>query len=146
MPNIVFPTEETIRMSLHEFTLSTARQGFHDITAKVAAAVADSGVRDGLAFVFCPHTTAAITINENADPDVPHDIVIGLNATFPDRPDFRHGEGNSSAHLKASCIGPSETLIIRNGKPLLGTWQGVYFCEFDGPRARKYYVKTMHNA
>ncbi len=130
-------------MEAMEFSLSTGRQGLYEITRDIVSAIAKSGTSDGLCVVYCPHTTAAITINENADPDVPHDIVIGLNATFPDRPDFRHGEGNSSAHLKASCIGPSETLIIRDGKPLLGTWQGVYFCEFDGPRTRKYYVKTI---
>ena len=124
-----------------EFTLSTDRRGFTNITVSIENAIHRSGVTDGLCVVFCPHTTAGITINENADPDVLHDLTLGLEAAFPDRPDFRHMEGNSHAHLKASCVGASTTLIIRGGRPLLGTWQGVYFCEFDGPRTRKYYVK-----
>ena len=124
-----------------EFTLSTDRRGFTNITVSIENAIHRSGVTDGLCVVFCPHTTAGITINENADPDVLHDLTLGLEAAFPDRPGFRHMEGNSHAHLKASCVGASTTLIIRGGRPLLGTWQGVYFCEFDGPRTRKYYVK-----
>lgn len=130
-------------MSLAEYRISTGKQGLYDITHDVAAAVAASGVKDGLCLVFCPHTTAAITINENADPDVVHDLLIGLDAAFPDRRDFRHSEGNSAAHLKSSCVGAGETIIVRDGRPLLGTWQGVYFCEFDGPRSRKYYVKVI---
>ena len=130
-------------MSVSEYKLGTGRQGLYDITHHVAEAVAHSGVRDGLAFVFCPHTTAAVTINENADPDVVHDLLLGLGAAFPDRPDFRHGEGNSAAHLKASCVGSNQTVIVRDGRPLLGTWQGIYFCEFDGPRQRKYFVKVL---
>ena len=130
-------------MSVSEFSLSTRRQGLHDITHEVAQAVATSGVSEGLCFVFCPHTTGAITINENADPDVTHDIVIGLDEAFKDHPAFRHGEGNSTAHLKSSCIGAGETIIVQGGRLLLGTWQGVYFCEFDGPRSRRYYVKVL---
>ena len=130
-------------MSVTGFTFSTGRQGLYDITGKVAAAVASSGIGEGLCFVFCPHTTGAITINENADPDVIHDLLIGLDAAFPDRSDFRHGEGNSAAHLKSSCVGAGETIIVHEGRLVLGTWQGIYFCEFDGPRNRKFYVKVM---
>jgi len=128
---------------LYEFTLSTQREDFYNITSQVREAVAKSGVSGGIVLVFCTHTTAGVTINENADPDVVHDLLLGLNKAFPDRPEFRHGEGNSAAHLKASAIGSSATVIIDNGKPLLGTWQGVYFCEFDPPRSRKFYVKVL---
>ena len=126
---------------LSEFTLKTSRQGFTNITSHVAEVIRKSGVTDGLCTVFCPHTTAGITINENADPDVVHDMLLGLDAAFPDRPEFRHMEGNSHAHLKSSCVGVSCTIIISGGRPLLGRWQGIYFCEFDGPRTRTYYVK-----
>ena len=97
----------------------------------------------GRAIVYCPHTTAGITINENADPDVVHDLLLGLNKAFPDRAEFRHGEGNSAAHLKASAMGSSVTVIIDSGKLVLGTWQGIYFTEFDPPRNRKFYVKVL---
>ena len=93
--------------------------------------------------VYCPHTTAGITINENADPDVVRDLIIGLNKAFPDHPEFRHSEGNSAAHLKASVMGSSATVIIKDGKLVLGTWQSIYFCEFDPPRNRKFYVKVI---
>ena len=101
-----------------------------------------SGVVSGIAVVFCPHTTAGVTINENADPDVVTDLILGLDKAFPDRSEFRHSEGNSSAHLKASVMGSSTTIVIDNGKLVLGTWQGIYFCEFDPPRNRKFYVKV----
>ena len=130
-------------MSVHEHVLSTGRQGMYNITGKVQASVAQSGVKDGICVVFCTHTTAGVTINENADPDVVFDLLLGLGAAFPDRADFRHGEGNSSAHLKASAVGASATVIVDNGRLLLGTWQGIYFCEFDGPRTRKFLVKVM---
>ncbi len=126
---------------LYEYTLSAQREDFYNITPQVRDAVTQSGVTDGIAVIYCPHTTAGITINENADPDVVHDLLIGLRNAFPDRPEFRHGEGNSAAHLKASAMGSSATVIIENGKPLLGRWQGLYFCEFDPPRSRKFYVK-----
>ena len=128
---------------LYEYTLSTQRENFHNITQKVREAVTQSGVKSGIAVVFCPHTTAGITINENADPDVVHDLLVGLNKAYPDRAEFRHGEGNSTAHLKASTMGSSVTVIVENGKLLLGTWQGIYFCEFDPPRNRKFYVKVV---
>ena len=126
-----------------EFSLKTPREGFINITETVAGAVRESGVVDGVCLVYCPHTTAGITINENADPDVVHDMLIGLDRAFPDRPEFLHSEGNSSAHLKASAIGSSVYVIVSAGRPLLGTWQGIYFCEFDGPRARRFFVKVM---
>ncbi|MCL2164520.1 MAG: secondary thiamine-phosphate synthase enzyme YjbQ [Oscillospiraceae bacterium] len=128
---------------LYENALSAQRQDFYNITQQVRDAVAKSGVASGQAIVFCPHTTAGITINENADPDVARDMLLGLREAYPDRPHFRHAEGNSAAHLKASAVGSSVTVIIENGKPLLGTWQGIYFCEFDPPRNRKFYVKVV---
>ena len=128
---------------LYEYKLSASREGFFNITAQVREAVAESGVRDGIAVIHCPHTTAGITINENADPDVVHDLLIGLDKAFPDRAEFLHSEGNSAEHLKASTVGSSVTVIVENGKLVLGTWQGVYFCEFDPPRNRKYYVKVL---
>jgi len=129
--------------TLQQFRISTDRQNMHDITAKVKSAVEASGVQNGLCVVFAPHTTAGITINENADSDVVRDFLLGMEKAYPDRSEFRHGEGNSSAHLKASAVGTSETIIIANGKLLLGQWQGIYFCEFDGPRNRMFYVKVM---
>lgn len=128
---------------LYEYGLRTDRENFIEITSLVREALAQSGIRDGQCLVYCPHTTAGITINENADPDVVHDMLLGLDRAFPDRPEFRHGEGNSSAHLKASCVGSSVTVIADGGRLVLGTWQGIYFCEFDGPRSRKVYVKVM---
>ena len=128
---------------LYEYTLSAQREDFYNITSQVREAVTKSGVTNGTALVFCPHTTAGITINENADPDVVHDLLIGLNKAFPNRPEFRHSEGNSAAHLKASAMGSSATVIVENGKLLLGTWQSLYFTEFDPPRNRKFYVKVV---
>ena len=128
---------------LYEYSLSAQREDFISITPQVREAIAKSGVISGIAVVYCLHTTAGITINENADPDVVHDLLIGLAKAFPDRAEFRHGEGNSTAHLKASAMGSSLTVIIENSKPLLGTWQGIYFCEFAPPRKRKFYVKII---
>jgi secondary thiamine-phosphate synthase enzyme len=128
---------------LYEYALSASRQDFYNITQQLREAITQSGVKSGVAVVYCPHTTAGITINENADPDVVHDMLIGLGKAYPENPAFRHAEGNSTAHLKASAMGSSATVIIENGKPLLGTWQSVYFCEFDPPRKRKFYVKVM---
>jgi secondary thiamine-phosphate synthase enzyme len=128
---------------LFEYTLSAQTEDFYNITRQVREAISQSCVTDGFAVVFCPHTTAGITINENADPDVVRDMLFGLAKTFPDRPEFHHAEGNSAAHMKASCIGSSVTVIIEDGKPVLGTWQGVYFCEFDPQRKRGFYVKVM---
>ena len=127
---------------LYEYTISTPHENFYNITVQAREAVAKSGMADGLCVVYCPHTTAGITINENADPDVVRDLLLGLKEAFPDRPQFRHAEGNSAAHLKASAMGSGATVIIEGGKPLLGTWQGVYLCEFDPPRNRKFCVKV----
>jgi len=128
---------------LYEYRISAPRANFHNITPEVREAVSKSGVTDGAAVVYCPHTTAGITINENADPDVVRDLLLGLDRAFPDRAEFRHAEGNSAAHLKASAVGSSALVIIDGGKPLLGTWQGVYFCEFDPPRERTFFVKII---
>jgi len=128
---------------LSSCTLKTGQEGCYDITPAVREAILQSGLRDGLCLVYCPHTTAGLTINENADPDVVKDLLLGLAKAFPDRSEFRHAEGNSAAHLKASCLGFSVTLIVEKGSPKLGTWQGVYFCEFDGPRERTYHIKTI---
>ncbi|BCR04217.1 hypothetical protein DESUT3_12860 [Desulfuromonas versatilis] len=114
-----------------------------EVTREVRQAIRDSGIRSGLAVVFAAHTTAAVTINENADPDVVRDLTMELNKIVPFQDDYRHGEGNSAAHIKSSLVGASETLIVENGEPLLGTWQGVYFCEFDGPRRRKLLVQVI---
>ncbi|MDR2571316.1 MAG: secondary thiamine-phosphate synthase enzyme YjbQ [Oscillospiraceae bacterium] len=128
---------------IYPFSLSTPRENLYDITPQVREAVSKSNVTEGVAIVFCPHTTAGITINENSDPDVITDFLFGLDKAFPDRKEFRHDEGNSSAHLKSSSIGPSETIIIQNSDLVLGTWQSIYFCEFDPPRNRIFYVKVM---
>lgn len=128
---------------MERFEVSTDREGFYDVTHLVSDAVRSAGVTDGTCLVYCPHTTAAITINENADPDVQHDLRFALKDIFPDRVEFRHAEGNSAAHLKSSIIGCSETIPIEGGRLVLGTWQGIYFCEFDGPRNRHFYVKVM---
>jgi len=128
---------------LFEYALSAQREDFYNITKQVREAVSKSGIISGIAVVFCPHTTSGITINENADPDVVPDLLLGLSKAFPDRPEFRHGEGNSASHLKSSAVGSSVTIIIENGRLLLGTWQGIYFCEFDPPRNRKFYVKVV---
>ncbi len=128
---------------IFEFNLKTERQNFYNITGRVQEALAKSGSRDGAVLVFCPHTTAGITINENADPDVVRDMLLGLDKAYPDRVEFRHMEGNSSAHLKASAVGSGQYIIVEGERLLLGTWQGVYFCEFDGPRSRKFYVKVI---
>lgn len=128
---------------MFEYHIETNKESFYSITGQLREAIRDRGIKDGIAIIFCPHTTAGITINENADPDVVHDLLLGLARALPDRSEFRHGEGNSSAHLKASAIGSSVTVIIQDGHPVLGTWQGIYFCEFDPPRRRKFYIKLI---
>jgi len=122
-----------------EFSVSTrGRTEMIDITGQVDSIVRESGIRDGEVVVFCPHTTAAITINENADPSVPHDMLLTLDELLPrSRPGYRHSEGNSDAHCKSSIVGCSEQILIHNGSLALGTWQGIFFCEFDGPRSRQ---------
>ena len=119
------------------------RQGFYDITAEVQAVVRRDGVQDGMCFLFCPHTTAGLTLNENWDPNVRRDIGVGLDAISPQRAEYRHGEGNSPAHLKSSLVGASQSILVAGGKLVLGTWQGIYLAEFDGPRRRKVFVKVM---
>jgi secondary thiamine-phosphate synthase enzyme len=122
---------------------TSAKTDFIDITRSVQEAIGKLGMKDGICFVFVPHTTAAITINENADPSVSRDIVTELNKIVPFQDRYQHLEGNSAAHIKASLVGPSQTLFVESGKLVLGTWQGIFFCEFDGPRSRKVYVKAM---
>lgn len=121
------------------FTVSTKnRSQLIDITSQVRSAITESGINNGNVIIYCPHTTAAITINENADPDVPHDILLTLTKLIPaDNPAYKHCEGNSDAHCKSSIIGCSKQVLIKNGSLNLGTWQGIFFCEFDGPRSRK---------
>ncbi len=114
-----------------------------DITRKVQQVVTESGVQEGICMVFIPHTTAAVTINENADPDVVRDFTTEIGKIVPWEDGYHHMEGNSAAHLKSSMIGFSEQIIIENGRLVLGTWQGIYFCEYDGPRNRKCYVKII---
>jgi len=128
---------------LYEYQLKTTQRAFYGITKQVQEAIKQSGVTDGVAVVYCPHTTAGITINENADPDVPRDLLFALDKSLPDRPEFRHAEGNSQAHLLAMMTGTCQTLIVHAGRALLGTWQGVYFCEYDPPRMRKFYVQVI---
>ncbi len=129
---------------MEEITVSTrGHQSFHDITSKVESVVSNAGVEEGICFVFCPHTTAGVTLNENWDASVKHDIGVGLDKISPSRPEYRHGEGNSPAHLKSSLVGASQFVPIENGKLMLGRWQGIYLTEFDGPRTRKVYVKVM---
>ncbi|NNG67243.1 secondary thiamine-phosphate synthase enzyme YjbQ [Caldanaerobacter subterraneus] len=119
-----------------------AREVMIDITREVQEEVKRSGVREGICTVFVPHTTAGITINENADPTVKEDILSALDKIIPNI-SFKHLEGNSDAHIKASLVGSSVTVLIENGELVLGTWQGIYFCEFDGPRKRKVYIKII---
>lgn len=126
------------------FTVESRHQNeMIEISDQVRSAVARSGICNGLALVFTPHTTAAVTINENADPDVVTDMLHGLDRLVPLRDNYRHLEGNSAAHIKSSLIGAGETLIVADGTTVLGTWQGIYFCEFDGPRTRKVLVRVL---
>jgi secondary thiamine-phosphate synthase enzyme len=120
-----------------------ARHAMVDVTGEVQKAVDQSGVRSGLACVYTPHTTAAVTINENADPDVARDILATFQKLIPQRGDYRHNEDNSDSHIQSSLTGCSQTLIIEDGRLQLGTWQGVFFCEFDGPRRRELWVKVL---
>jgi secondary thiamine-phosphate synthase enzyme len=124
---------------------TTTQTEFIDITHSVQEAVQKTGVRDGICIIFIPHTTGAVTINENADPSVIQDIVMELNKIVPFKDQYRHMEGNSPAHIKASLMGCSEIVLVESGKLFLGTWQGIFFCEFDGPRNRKVHVKMISN-
>jgi len=130
--------------ALSDFSVRTGgHTDWINISGEVQKIVAASRVREGICVVFVPHTTAAVTVNENADPDVTHDVTLALNHISPDRREFRHGEGNSAAHTKTSLVGPSLTLIVTDGRLLLGTWQGIWFNEYDGPRTRKVCVRVM---
>lgn len=128
-----------MKISKEVFNVSTNRRcQMIDITDKVQSALEKTGVNEGQVTVYCPHTTAAITINENADSDVIHDILMTLEELLPqNRKGYRHSEGNSDSHVKSSLVGCSENILIENGRLVLGTWQGIFFCEFDGPRSRK---------
>lgn len=122
---------------------SKTRTQLIDITSQIQNAVRSSGILEGLCMLYVPHTTAAITINESADPFVASDIMMVLNEIIPWKADYRHLEGNSPAHIKSSLVGASEVISIENGSLVLGTWQGIFFCEFDGPRTRKVHMRLM---
>ncbi|NLT19030.1 MAG: YjbQ family protein [Clostridiales bacterium] len=127
-----------------DHTIKTNKQDeMINITDGIREDVRNSKVKDGVVIIFVPHTTAGITINENADPDVVYDILSTLQKVFPKDMSHRHMEGNSHAHIKASVMGSSCSVIIENGMLKLGTWQGIYFCEFDGPRTRRFYTKII---
>ncbi len=122
---------------------STKRVELISISREVIDYTRKEGIKNGIVIIYTPHTTAGITINEDADPDVVIDLINGINKIIPFIDEYQHLEGNSAAHLKSSLFGGSETVIIENGELLLGRWQGIYFCEFDGPRTRKVYIKTI---
>jgi len=126
-----------------EFSLHTEKTGVYNITQRVNEFIAECNIESGIAIVYCPHTTAALTINENTDDNVGTDILMGLENAFPDLESFKHSEGNSYAHMRSSAIGCELVLIIEDGWPMLGIWQNIYFLEFDGPRERKFYVKVI---
>lgn len=127
----------------HELRIND-KQNMIKITSSIREDILESGIKEGIVVVYCPHTTAGITINENADPDVVRDMLYGFETVYPTfDSNYRHFEGNSHAHLKSSTVGPSQTLILQDGELIMGIWQDVYFCEFDGPRNRNYYVKII---
>ena len=129
---------------IHKVDIKTSsRVDFQDITSVVNDIVAKSGVESGVCYIFVPHTTAGVMVNEHADPDVVKDIIMQLDAMVPQHDGYRHREGNSPAHIKATLIGDSETLFIEENRLVLGTWQGIFFGEFDGPRNRHIYVKIV---
>jgi secondary thiamine-phosphate synthase enzyme len=129
---------------MKEISLEThSRVEMIDITAAVQKATGEKKIESGICLVYTPHTTAAITINENADPDVPRDILAVLDRAVPLSANYRHAEGNSAAHVKSSLVGASKLVIIENGRLVLGTWQSIFFCEFDGPRSRKVLISII---
>ena len=128
---------------LHTLTIKTPSEEFLPITKEVQTCINKEKVTSGYVLVYCPHTTAGITINENSDPDVVHDLLLGLETAFAEDTRFRHAEGNSTAHLKASAMGASVMVPIDQGKLVLGIWQDIYFCEFDGPRRRTFHVLVV---
>jgi len=122
---------------------TTQRNELVDITPQVEKTVEKSGIDEGICVLTVPHTTAAVTVNENADPSVKADIIAKLNALVPAGDRYQHREGNADAHIKATMVGPSEVLLVKDGRLSLGTWQGVFFCEFDGPRTRRVVIKVF---
>lgn len=131
-------------MKVQKFSIRTSQAvQFINIDRDVERIISESGVQDGICVVFVPHTTAAVTINENADPDVVRDMIMELNKIVPLNDGYHHMEGNSAAHIKSSMFSPSLSIIVENGRPVYGTWQSIYFCEFDGPRSRTCVVKVL---
>ncbi len=131
---------------MQSFDVRTSTQTeFINITRSVQEAVKKIGIRDGICIIFIPHTTAGVTINENADPSVVRDILMELNKIIPFKNQYQHMEGNSPAHIKSSLVGCSQIVLIESGKLVLGTWQGIFFCEFDGPRSRKVHIKVVES-
>ena len=131
---------------MKELIIKTEQEGTYDITRAITDAVLESGVQEGMAYIYCPHTTAGVTVTENTDfPKMTGDMLLGLSRAFPQYEDYAHNEGNTFAHIKSSVMGNQLFLIISGAWPLLGPWQAVYFCEFDGPRERRYYVKIVEN-
>jgi len=129
---------------MEEITIKTSRQiEMIDITSKVNQRIKEGGIKEGICLIFCPHTTAGITINENADPNVVRDILSSLDQLIPEDRPYLHAEGNSPAHIKSSIIGCSTMIIIEGGRLSLGTWQSLFFCEFDGPRTRSVWIKII---
>lgn len=122
---------------------SSRKDQIVDITGEVSGIVSQSGIASGICTVYVPHTTAGITINENADPDVKSDFLLGMREIVPEDLGYSHSEGNSPAHIKASLTGVSVNILVDGGRLVLGTWQGIYFCEYDGPRTRKVHVKVV---
>jgi secondary thiamine-phosphate synthase enzyme len=133
-----------MRIVQKELAIGTkSRSQMIDVTDQVAGAVDQAGILDGDVVIFCPHTTGAVTINENADPDVVHDVLLTLSDLIPQhRSGYRHSEGNSDAHVKSSLVGCSVQVLLKEGRLCLGTWQAIYFCEFDGPRPRRIWVQV----
>lgn len=129
---------------LHKFKVqTTAKSEMHDITSAVQGLIRENGLVDGVCHIFVPHTTCGLAINENADPDVKRDIIAKLDETISEKFPYRHAEGNSPAHIKAVLVGPSLTVFVDDAVLMLGTWQGLYLCEYDGPRSREVWVKLL---
>lgn len=130
---------------MHSFEVRTRdRRDMVEVTDEVRKVIRASGVAEGFCVVYCPHTTAAVTVNENADPDVVHDLLLWYGKSVPnEQPGFRHAEGNSDSHIQCTLVGPSQTLLISRGGLVLGRWQGVFLCEFDGPRIRRLHVQVI---
>jgi len=131
-------------MTVYNYSFKTRHPlEMFNLDSFIESSIKKSNIKEGIMLVYCPHTTGAITINENADPDVKKDLLYAFNLLSPKRDSYLHLEGNSHAHLLSSIIGHSEQLIIKNGRPVLGSWQSIYFCEFDGPRDRKIHIKFI---